>query len=265
MSKNPAKSPAKAPKKAKAAVEEGIDSPDAPAVQSGFSVFNPQPAKELSMSTKTAPLSDEDKAKIAAVKAEKAAAKEAAAVKKLAEKHEREMKAAAAADAKALAKAERAVKAAEKKAARDAAAEEAKAKGLNYSGSMLALRDAKATYVKGANGRLRSTDELAVVLDAVQPLGTVALIKELLKPEVDTYAALNIGQQSMNWRNRLRGAIRKGVVTMEQVVATRDAGNYTAPTLEARAAAEQKAQERAAKKAAADAIKAAKAAEPAPV
>ena len=265
MSKNPAKITTKAPKKSKAAVEEGIDSPDAPAVQSGFSVFNPQPAKDLPMTTKTAPLSDEDKAKIAAVKAEKAAAKEAAAVKKLAEKHEREMKAAAAAEEKALAKAEREMKAAEKKAARDAAAEEAKAKGLNYTGSMLALRDVKGTYVKATNGRLRSTDALAEALDAVQPLGTIALVKELLKPEVDTYAALNIGQQSMNWRNRLRGAIRKGVLTIEQVIAARDAGNYTAATLEARAAAEQKAQERAAKKAAADAAKAAKAAEPATV
>lgn len=227
--------------------EEGVDSPPSGAVQSGFSVFNPQPPKGImnKQETPKSGLTDAQKAEKAKAKADAKAAKDAQKEANIAAaakaRQERE-------DAAAAKKVEREQKAATKKAERDQAAADAKAKGLNYVGSMLALRDAKNSYVKGTNGRLRSTDELAVALDAVEPLGTITIAKELLKPENDPYAALNVGQQSMNWRNRLRGALRKKTVTIEQVIAARDAGGHTEAVLAARAAAEKKKQEREAAK-----------------
>lgn len=240
----------------KARAEEGVDSPPSGAVQSGFSVFNPQPPKEImdKQDTPKPGLTDAEKAAKAEAKAEAKAAKDAqkkaniAAAAEVREAREAE---------KAKAKAARDEKAKARAAEREQAAAEAKAKGLNYTGSMLALRDAKNSYVKGTNGRLRSTDELAEALDAVQPVGTIAIAKVLLNPESDPYGALNVGQQSMNWRNRLRGALRKKTITIEQVIAARDAGNYTADTLAARADAEKKRQEREAAKAAAEQRKAA--------
>lgn len=212
---------------------------------------------------KAAPQTDEQKAAAAAEKVAKAAAKAAAKVAekeaKAAAKAARDTERAEKDAAAAAAKASREAAAAAKKAAREAATEEAKAKGLTYVGSMLALRNAKDHYIKGTNGRLRSNDAVALALDAVEPAGTVELAMKVLGITENPYLKLNVGQQSMNFRNKLRGAIRKGTMAVEALIEARDAGGYTAAVTKARADAEAKAAELAAKKEAAAARALAKA------
>lgn len=212
-------------KQAQAAkTETPVDSTPAPAVQSGFSVFNPTPVKESMMSKAdaektTSPKLDAEaraaaKAERDAAKAAKLAEKEAAKAAKIAERE-------AAKAAKEAAKLARAQARAAAKAEREARMAE-----LGPQGKMSALRDAKKNYVKSATGQLRTNDELAQALDAVPPTGVINLALEVLGLEANPYARLNVGQQSMNLRNKLRGAIKRNVVTIEQVVAARDAGGY---------------------------------------
>lgn len=136
-------------------------------------------------------------AKLAAT-AEAKAAKESAAVRKAQER-----------EAKRL----------EREAAKAEKAAELQASGKKYIGSMLALaeRVKEGVYVKSATGQLRSNDELAQAFDGVGPINVVNTAMTLLGLEVNPYSALNIGQQSMNMRNRLRGAVRKGVVTIDAI------------------------------------------------
>lgn len=197
--------------------QEVDKTPEVP-VQSGFSVFNPTPAvKDTMMSDK-----DAEKAKTAeeraAAKAEREAAKAAkkaeAEAAKAAKIAEREAKKAEAEAAKAARAAEREAKKAERAA---------RAAELGEQSKMAALRDAKKNYVKSATGQLRSNDELAVALDAVQPTAVIAIALRLLKLDVNPYQRLNVGQQSMNLRNKLRGAIKRNVLTIADVIAERDA------------------------------------------
>lgn len=194
--------------------QEVDSSPEAP-VQSGFSVFNPTPAvKDTMMSDK-----DAEKAKTAEERAAAKAEREAARAAKKAE----------AEAAKATKIAEREAKKAEAEAAKAARAAEREAKKaeraaeLGEQSKMAALRDAKKNYVKSATGQLRSNDELAVALDAVQPTAVIAIALRLLKLDVNPYQRLNVGQQSMNLRNKLRGAIKRNVLTIADVIAERDA------------------------------------------
>lgn len=201
-----------------------VDSTPSTAVQSGFSVFNPTPVKETMMST-----ADAEKATSKALDAE---AKAAAKAQREADKA---AKVKAAEDAKAAKIAEREAKAAAKEADKLAKAEaraaakaerEAKLAEAGPQSKMSALRDAKKNYVKSATGQLRATDDLATALDAVPPHKVVPLAIELLQLPENPYGRLNVGQQSMNLRNKLRGAIRRNVLTIDQVVAARDAGGY---------------------------------------
>lgn len=162
----------------------------------------------------------------AKAKAEKEAAKAAA-------KAEKEAAKAAKAEAAAKAKAE---KAAALEAARKAAAEsttegDESGRKRTYFGTMMTLAERVKTgaYVKGTNGQLRCNDDVAVAFDAVSPLGVIRTIREVLGfIDVNPYGHLNIGQQSMNLRNKLRGALKAGVeingnkVTIEYVNAVRD-------------------------------------------
>ena len=206
----------------------GIDSTSTPEVKSGFSVFNQTPVQENFMSdteVKTSRLSKEQREEL---KAAKAAEREAA-------KAEREAKKAAESEARAVAAIQKAAEREEKRqalaaekaakaAARAAARAEREAQAAE--GVMLALRSAKDKYVKSATGQLRSTDELATALDAVPPSGVIEMGLKLLNLEMNPYSHLNTGQQSMNLRNKLRGAINKGLVTIADVIALRDSGNY---------------------------------------
>ena len=182
--------------------------------------------------------------------AEKATSKALDAEAKAAAKAQREAdkaaKVKAAEDAKAAKIAEREAKAAAKESDKLAKAEaraaakaerEARLAELGPQSKMSALRDAKKNYVKSATGQLRATDDLATALDAVPPHKVVPLAIELLQLPENPYGRLNVGQQSMNLRNKLRGAIRRNVLTIDQVVAARDAGGYalTSEELAARA------------------------------
>lgn len=188
---------------------EGVDTAPDTVVKSGFSVFN-QSQKEsiVEQAVVNKPLTQEEREAAAAAKIAAKEAKNAAAA---AAKAERE----AAAAAK---KAEREAKAAETQAQREARAAELVAAGRTYTGSMTVLADRvkQGLYVKSATGQLRSTDDLAVALDAV-PAENVVKLGVMLFEEVNKYASLNIGQQSMNYRNRMRGAIKKGTFTLERV------------------------------------------------
>ena len=138
----------------------------------------------------------------------------------------------------------------------DAAADRAKRKedtaqalrdaGLGYTGGMVTLRDAKKAYVRSTTGRLRSTDELAEIFDIVEPNSVIWLCLELLGMQgANPYRHQNVGQQSMNLRNKLRFAIRKGTVTLDAVRKCRD-DNKLAWTAEEIAARHER-QERARK------------------
>lgn len=174
-------------------------------------------------------------------KADAAAAKKAAAETKKAEAEK--------------AKAEKAVERAKAKADREARLEALKAEGKAYTGSMIALADrVKAgVYVKGASGQLRSNDELAIALDGVGPTSVVSLALDVLKLETNPYSHLNVGQQSMNLRNKMRGAIRHGNLKISDI-ADYIKRNHVHVTTAADIEAEAKA--KAEKKAAADKAKA---------
>lgn len=131
-----------------------------------------------------------------------------------------------------------------------------KAEGKNYVGSMLALADRvkQGVYVKSKTGQLCNGDELATALTAVGPLGVVQVAMEVLGETSNKYAALNIGQQSMNYRNRLRGAVKAGKTTIDAIKEV-----VTKLDLDASAQIEAKAKEKADVKAKRDAEAKAKA------
>lgn len=211
----------------------------------GYTVtHNPAPVREKSKQEIKA---EEAKAKIAA-KAEKKAAADKAKADREAEKAAKQT----------LTAEERAAK----KQEREARLAEL---GKNYKGSMLALADRvkSGAYVKGTTGQLRSSDELATALDAVTPNGVIQLAKHVLNLEANPYIHLNVGQQSMNLRNKMRGAITKGTLTIDAVKAAvieLDLDASASIQAKLKAKADAKAQRDADAKAKADA-KAAKAAE----
>ncbi len=184
-----------------------------------------------------------------AANAEKAKADKEAKAKEKADK----------AAAKDLEKAAKAKTRAEAKQAREARIAELAAGGKSYTGSMLALADRVKTgaYVKGATGQLRSNDELAQALDGISPTDVVTIALDLLKIEENPYGKLNVGQQSMNLRNRMRGQIKKDLLKVSDIAdyVKRNKIHVTTP-----ADLEAKAKEKADKKAKAEADKAEKAA-----
>lgn len=252
--------------------EVGVDKGADDVVKSGFDSTT-KPENPMTETTTQVEQTAQDKA--AAAAQAKIAAKQA------------KIDAKAAKDAKkaedaAASKAEREAKAEKAKQERDAknearAAELAEKSGgkRTYFGSMLTLADrVKAgAYVKGINGQLRTDDDLAVTLEACKPEAVVQLLLKFLQLETNPYVHLNIGQQSMNLRNKARGAIRAeegagailvpGTDTEPPVRATiarlrtlRDDGGYATEegALAEKAAAKAKRdQERADKKAAKEA------------
>lgn len=95
----------------------------------------------------------------------------------------------------------------------------ARAAELGIDNRMSALREAKKNYTKSATGQLRTSDELAIVFDAVVTPRVINVAMQLLRLEVNPYLHLNPGQQSMNLRNKLRGSIRRGELELPDVVA----------------------------------------------
>lgn len=83
--------------------------------------------------------------------------------------------------------------------------------GTPYHGPMLALRDRlkAGTYKKAANGQPSCGDAVAQLLGVLEPVEVIAAC--LIALDVtNPYLHLNIGQQSMNLRNKLRGAMKRG-------------------------------------------------------
>lgn len=100
----------------------------------------------------------------------------------------------------------------EAKAALATAAKEARVpRERTYDGPMKALADASTRYTKGENGQLNNGDELAQTLGKVPAAQVVGVVLQTLGLGENPYAHLNYGQQSMNLRNKLRGAIRKNL------------------------------------------------------
>src|SRR5574337_726289 len=86
-------------------------------------------------------------------------------------------------------------------------------KKLGYTGPMLILREAAKHYVKG----IHCGDDMASMLDGLKREQVVDLIGSFLVEAKITevrnpYLHLNPGQQSMNLRNKLRAAIKNGMV-----------------------------------------------------
>ncbi len=256
--------------------DEVLDNSPPAGIKSGFSVFNPQPQKEITMSRKPKqndgvikhedgytetinPLPEKEPTK-QELKAAEAQAKLAAKAAKLAEREAKKAE-------REAAKAAKVTTTAEERAA-NKAEREARLAALNpdgkrtYTGSMLALADRvkQGAYVKGATGQLRSTNELAEALDAVPVDNVIRLAKQVLGLEANPYVNLNTGQQSMNLRNLMRGAIKKGTLTIATIRETIEAEGYATATDWA-AEREAKKAEREARAAAAKAAKSAAAAE----
>lgn len=211
--------------------ETEVDTPAEAVVQSGFSVFN-QPPKEPTVSkpeksTKQAT----DPALLAQAKAEREAKAAAEKQRKEAEKAEKAAeRARAKAEKEAAAKAEKTEKAAERAAAR-----EAKATTMGDAAPMAALRSAKDSYVRASNGRMRSTDAVASAFDKLEPAEAIAVSMQVLQLSENPYTRLNVGQQSMNLRNKVRAAIRQGRITIEALTDTVENGGFVARSEAARA------------------------------
>lgn len=223
----------------------------------------------------------------------KIAAKEEALAKMKAEKEAKTAKAAFDKEAAKAEKAKIAEKAKAEREAKNAAALEAKKKAAEgtertYFGPMTALaeRVKSGVYTKGMTGQLRSNDDLAIALDAVPTDNVIKLGLMVLGLTTNPYAALNRGQQSMNLRNKMRGAIKanegaglpvelggdKWTVTLDYIKSVRDANNFAtaedaaakrneAKVAKAKAAADKKAADDAEKAKKAEALATARAAD----
>lgn len=88
------------------------------------------------------------------------------------------------------------------------------------------LRKYRVTYVKAVSyskgATLDNGDQLATALRGLTPADACALADAVLEVPAGThaerYASLNVGQKRMNSGNRVRAAIKKGTVTIEQVL-----------------------------------------------
>jgi len=212
----------------------GVDNSPPESIKSGYSVFSPTMPRIVTKPTikettvKTPKNSaTEDQAEANFTKQEAAQAKIAAkAVKLEAAAAKKE-----AITAKALIKADRdeasnVAKAAaiEDKAIAKQAKVDARAQFLldnpgMHNTSMLALaeRAKSGAYIKSVSGQLRSVNPLADLLDGVSVDDVIRLAKEVLNISENPYTKLNTGQQSMNFRNRMRGALAKGTLTLDMI------------------------------------------------
>lgn len=80
-----------------------------------------------------------------------------------------------------------------------------------YQGSMIRLRErmAEGAYQKAPNGQPCCGDRVATLLGTLQPLQVIrACIVAMALPS-NPYSHLNVGQQSMNLRNKLRGCFKR--------------------------------------------------------
>lgn len=86
-----------------------------------------------------------------------------------------------------------------------------------YVGPMLALRDAEKHYEIARNGNPCNGDALAKICGMFDRETVVQRLVVALGLGHNPYVHLNPGQQSMNLRNKARGALNNGFVTMAQI------------------------------------------------
>lgn len=81
-----------------------------------------------------------------------------------------------------------------------------------YVGPMLALRErlAAGAYQKAKNGQPCCGDEIAIALGSLTPAQVIRACIIAMNLPNNPYTHLNIGQQSMNLRNKLRGCMKRG-------------------------------------------------------
>lgn len=91
--------------------------------------------------------------------------------------------------------------------------------GQRYTGRMIALVSARVHYVKGANGNQHSGDWIGVAFSAMPRELVVQTCLKILKLDYNPYTHLNPGQQSMNLRNKVRGAAQRGEITVDAIKA----------------------------------------------
>jgi hypothetical protein len=85
---------------------------------------------------------------------------------------------------------------------------------------MLALVAARQHYVKGGNGNQHSGDWIGTAFQNLPRTEVVRCCMEILHLEANPYTHLNPGQQSMNLRNKVRGACQRGEIPVDHVKAT---------------------------------------------
>ena len=80
-----------------------------------------------------------------------------------------------------------------------------------YAGPMLRLRErlAEGAYSKAANGNPCCGDIVAAKLGTLKPAQVIRACIIAMNLPANPYAHLNIGQQSMNLRNKLRGCLKR--------------------------------------------------------
>lgn len=87
-----------------------------------------------------------------------------------------------------------------------------------YSGPMLALVAARKSYRKMPNGNPACGDTLSTALGGLTCEAVCkALIQAMALPG-NPYSHLNPGQQSMNLRNKARGMLKNGTLTMSAIL-----------------------------------------------
>jgi pyruvate/2-oxoglutarate dehydrogenase complex dihydrolipoamide acyltransferase (E2) component len=96
-------------------------------------------------------------------------------------------------------------------------------KAGGYTGPMLVLRSAAKRYAKGKNGNPMCGDAMALTLDGLPREQVVATLILAMKLESNPYRHLNPGQQSMNLRNKARGAVKNGFLQYSEILAARAA------------------------------------------
>lgn len=82
-----------------------------------------------------------------------------------------------------------------------------------YTGPMLILRERlkAGAYGKMANGQPACGDQLAQMLGALNSQQVIRACMIAMAIDINPYAHLNVGQQSMNLRNKLRGMLKQGL------------------------------------------------------
>lgn len=89
--------------------------------------------------------------------------------------------------------------------------EEGDEEATGYQGSMLRLRErlAEGAYKKAENGQPCCGDQVATLLGSLAPAQVIRACVAAMALPSNPYAHLNIGQQSMNLRNKLRGCFKR--------------------------------------------------------